>query len=302
VAWFAVLRWWPGARLGAALVLLGVSTPPALHTIVLHQPTALVGALLAGAGVALVRGRYGLAGILLALTTIKPQVSVFLILWLGLWAFSDWRRRRGLVIGFAVVQAALLAGAWLLMPTWVGEWITALVRYQYSVGERPILAAWLPEPLVPVVQVALGLVWAAFGWRARRVPPGSLAFSLGLALPLLYSILLLPVWTPYNQILLFPAALLVLQHRAALLALGRAGRLVYAVTVSVLIWPLLAMTLWMLLWAGGVLLLDSPLVGALLTRFVQAPWVIELAVPLVLLVPLSLLAWPVARRWAAVPS
>jgi hypothetical protein len=299
--WFGALAWWPGRPVVAGLVLLGLSQPAAIQNVVLHQPTVLVLAFLVGAGVGLVRGHYALAGCLLALATIKPQVSLAIMLWLSLWALADWRRRGGLLLGLGGMMAALLIGAWLLLPGWPAGWLGHLQRYQGYATERPILAAWLPAPLVLLAQVALGGALALFAWRSRHAPPGSLAFNLGLALPGLYSILLLPVWTAYNQILLFPAALLVLQQRPALLARGRAGRLVYALTTSVLIWPYVASAIWVLLWVAGGLL-ESFTLREMAARFLDAPWVVSLMVPVILVLPLSLLAWPILRRGLAPPA
>ena len=299
--WLGALDWRPGRGPTVALVVLGASMPPAIQTALLHQPTAWFAALMAGAGVALVRKHYTLAGALLALAAIKPQVSILLILWLILWAVSDWRRRGGLLVGFAGTGALLLIGSWLLLPGWVGAWLTLLQGYQVWAADAPILAAWLPPALVPGVQIGMGLALALLAGRSRHAAPGSLAFSLMLALTTLYSILLIAAWTAYNQIMLFPAALLLLQQRDMLAALGRGGRMLAAASVSLLVWPLPAMGVWVLVYGAGVLL-GLPALRETAILVVRAPWVIGLVTPLALVVPLGVLAWPILRRGLAAPT
>ena len=57
------------------------------------QMGLLVGFLLAASLAALVEGRFFLAGSLLALTLIKPQMMALVVVYLLLWSFAQWRVR-----------------------------------------------------------------------------------------------------------------------------------------------------------------------------------------------------------------
>ena len=92
--WLRVLRWRPSATVTAILIVLTFGSYAVVQGIKLQQLTLVVSALLAGCAAALVAGYFALAGFLLALATIKPQLALPVAGWLVLWAVSDWRRRQ----------------------------------------------------------------------------------------------------------------------------------------------------------------------------------------------------------------
>lgn len=310
--WFQGLGGHANRRVQAGLFLLGISSIPAIEGIIAQQPTALVAAALAGSTACLVRGRaaappapgarrqvsgraqwYAAAGLLLAIATVKPHLSGIPIVWLLAWAATDLRRRGAVWLGFGLPLSLAVAAGSLLVPGWVGEWGATLLRYQGYVPGATVPQVWLPAPLVPIVLTVLGLGLALYLWRTRRAEPGSTAFSLGIALTALGSVAFYPAYFSYNQVLLYPAALLVVQQRPTWQALGRAGRLIYVLTVDTLIWP------WFiaLLLLGG--LLGAAFAGAPATILTIAahwdlPWIPTL-VPVVLLIPLAWLAWRAGR-------
>jgi hypothetical protein len=298
-AWLAALGWRLPRLQRALITILGVSAPAAIHATLLQQPAVLVVTLMALAAAALSRGRYAWAGGLLALTTIKPQLSLIFVLWLLGWALADWRRRQGVVWSFGGTLAVLLAGAFALLPGWVGEWLTAVRAYPEYAANQSILF-WLPAPLLPLVLGAIGLGLAAFAWQTRRSTPGSLPFGLMLALPGVYSILLFPSWATHSQLVLFPAALLAVQQAATLRGLGAAGRVIATLTLDFLLWPWLIATPLLLLW-GGAGLLGGPAAAASAARLWPLFWAVNLLVPVVLLLPLGALVWTAVRRPRPVP-
>ena len=72
--WLRVLRWRPSAATTAIIILLTLGSYAVVQGIKLQQLTLVVSALLAGCGAALVAGHFSLAGFLLALATIKPNL------------------------------------------------------------------------------------------------------------------------------------------------------------------------------------------------------------------------------------
>jgi len=103
--WLQVLRWRPSATVTTILIVLTFGSYAVVQGIKLQQLTLVVSALLAGCAGALVAGYFSLAGFLLALATVKPQLTLPIAGWLILWALSDWRRRQIFFWSFALTAA-----------------------------------------------------------------------------------------------------------------------------------------------------------------------------------------------------
>ena len=90
-----------------------------------------------------------LGGALLALATIKPQLAWPLVAWLLLWAVSDWRVRRKLVLGFGLVMVLLLAGAEIVLPGWWRMFAEAIAQYHQYTQNQSVLEVILNGVLGP---------------------------------------------------------------------------------------------------------------------------------------------------------
>ena len=295
LAWLRVLHRPPALRTRILLALLGASTVPVVQATLVQQPAALVAALQAAAALVLAgitpatsraTGRYLGAGVLLALAMLKPQLTVVLAIWLCGWALIQPRERGGLLVGFGGTMALLVGGAFLLQPNWLDEWRSVTDSYLAYTESLSILQAWLPPALIPVVLAALGLGLALYAWTTRRTGPGSPAFNLTWAGCGLYSILVLPNWLPYNQVILYPAALL------ALLAAGggnRAQRLIDRLTGLVLVapWPLVGLLV--SAWAAAGALGGTSAAGTVAGLW-PLTWLPGCVVPVVLLLSWGRLA------------
>jgi hypothetical protein len=112
--WLGVLRWRPPPIVVAALVLFVLSSPQIAQGLRLRQIGLFVAFLLALATWLVTRQRYFMAGILLALCTIKPQLVALCLLWFLLWSVGEWRKRWPLAAGFGVALALLTGVADLL--------------------------------------------------------------------------------------------------------------------------------------------------------------------------------------------
>jgi hypothetical protein len=193
-----------------------------------------------------------LAGALLAVATIKPQVTALLVAGLALWVLGHWRARQGLAWGFLGTLAVLMGGAFLLLPGWLGDFRAALAAYQQYTNGHSLLWIWadvglgrlFPAGVEPVTNaLAAGLVALALGvwWQARRAAAGTFPFARVLALTLAITLLIIPTWAPYNQPVLLPAILLLVQTRAALWAGGRRWvRWAWVTAAAMIGWPWLA--------------------------------------------------------------
>ena len=205
--WLRVLGWRPPLQVVLIFMVLILGWLPMVQGLKLQQLSLLVAALVAASGACLAGGWLFLAGGLLALATIKPQLTWPLVLWLLLWAVSDWRSRRRLVFGFGVMMVLLLAGAELVMPGWLRMFVGAIRQYhQYTHNES--LLAFLVGPILGWILAAFSaLAGAACLWNQRREPASSAAFGRCFALVLALTVVIVPMSALYNQVLLAPAIL-----------------------------------------------------------------------------------------------
>jgi hypothetical protein len=73
-------------------------------------------------------------------------------------------------------------------------------------------------------------------WRFRREPANSPSFGFALALALALTVLVVPMYAPYNQVLLLPAILLLARQRANFQSRSSALRWVYRLTALTIFW------------------------------------------------------------------
>ncbi|MFZ0684358.1 MAG: glycosyltransferase family 87 protein [Terriglobales bacterium] len=174
----------------------------------LEQITLLVVFLLAASAAALARGRLALAGVLMALATVKPQLALLVVVFLGLWMLGDWRGRKGFALGFGGTMAALLLGSELVLPGWLQLWRQAAREY-VSFHRPSLLVNLLGERITMVAAAVAIFLCLALFWNFRKEMPGSGRFNFALAAALTATTLLLPNAgrSYYNQSLLIPACL-----------------------------------------------------------------------------------------------
>jgi hypothetical protein len=239
--WLRVLRWRASLLRTAILAMLTLGTLPVVQGIKLEQLTLLVGGMAAGSACLLVSDYLVLAGILLAFATIKPHLVLLMTAWLILWACGNYRERLRFFWGFWLAMTILFAGAEIVMPGWVAQFVQALAAYREYTG-RPlsILAIFIGPILGAVFSALMLLGLAVICWRVRRVPPDDPAFALVSSLVLVVTIAVIPMTSLYNQILLLPAVLLLVRHGAFLWRVDRLTRLICIIAGSLIIWPWLA--------------------------------------------------------------
>ena len=208
--WLRVLRWQPPVAVTAILIVLTFGSYAVVQGIKLQQLTLVVSALLAGCAASLVAGYFALAGFLLALATIKPQLALPVAGWLVLWAVSDWRRRQTFFWSFAMTAAIFLAASEYVLPGWIGQFRDAVAAYRQYTGGAGSLLDVLATPALGKILAAVAVIAVAVtGWRFRFAAHDSVAFSTMLALVLAVTLVIVPSFAPYNQVLLLPAVFLI---------------------------------------------------------------------------------------------
>jgi hypothetical protein len=269
--WLRVLRW--RASFGTVLifVVLMLGWLPMVQGIKLQQLTLLVAGLLAACGACLTGGWLFLAGGLLALATIKPQLVWPLVLWLLLWAGSDWRSRWRLAGGFGLGMLLLLGGAELVLPGWLRMFVEAIGQYHQYTQNQSLLTFMVGSIAGRTLEALCVYGGAVCLWRARRESASSAAFGRCFALVLALTVVIVPMSALYNQVLLAPAILALVWSSSSgemILPSVRMARLVGAV---LLVWPWIA--------TAGLSLVSVWLTPALRDRLWPVPFYASFMLP-----------------------
>jgi hypothetical protein len=236
--WLRALRWRLPPIAIAACIALTLGCFPAVQGIKLQQLSLLVAALLAGSVACVASGFLFCGGALLALATIKPQLAWPLVAWLLVWAVSDWRARRKLVFGFGLVMALLLGGAEIVLPGWWRMFAEAIRQYhRYTQNQSVLLVPWtLSGVFVGLAALVCGFVL----WTLRGEPADGERFGSGTSLVLALTVLVVPMFAPYNQMLILPSVLSLVRDRRLLTSRSRGVSFLYLTGALALAWQWIA--------------------------------------------------------------
>ena len=169
------------------------------------------------------------------------------------------------------------------MPGWMREFRDAVAAYrQYTGGAGSLLdvltTPWLGRILAGVAVLAVMIM----AWRVRHAPLDSEAFSTMLAMVLAVTLVIVPSFAPYNQVLLLPAVFLIARSWRDLWRLGGLTRMAFALGLAVVGWPWLA--------CCGLMLASRFVPASSLQKAWTAPLYTSLGIPLVVLGLLSVCA------------
>jgi hypothetical protein len=239
--WLGALRWRLSVLPTVICVVLVLGSFPAVQGIKLQQLSLLVAALLAASAACVASRFLFCGGALLALATIKPQLAWPLVAWFFLWALSDWRRRRRFVYGFGLVSALLLCGAQIVLPGWLRMFAKAIQQYHRYTQNQSVLDQLVPWAFSGRILSALAILASAlFLWKLRREPADSEDFCRAAALVMALTVLVVPMYAPYNQVLLLPAILTLVRDGTFLTSRSRGIRFIYLAGALALAWPWIA--------------------------------------------------------------
>jgi hypothetical protein len=164
--------WRPGTWLLLIYFLFAVLWYHGLRPLINGNAVIFVAVLLAGAFLALRSGRDELAGILLAFSTVKPQVVILPVVFILFWTISH--RRWHVLVWLAITLVLLTASMALFVPDWPLQNLREVLLYpEYNPPGTPgaVFSGWWPGMgerlgwgLTAVLGIILILEWLA----ARR--------------------------------------------------------------------------------------------------------------------------------------
>jgi hypothetical protein len=138
----------------------------------------------------------------------------------------------------------LLIGAEIVLPGWLRMFLQALRQYrEYTHNESVLdqLFNWMAGRFSGDILALLALfLCGRVLWTVRKSPASSPESGRALALVLALTVLIVPMYAPYNQVLLLPAVLSLVRDRTALIVTSPAARSVYAATALALTWQWIA--------------------------------------------------------------
>lgn len=238
--WLAAMQWRISRLHFAILAVLTLCTYELLEAWFALQPGLLVFFFLGATALAMRRKRLLLAGSVMSLTLIKPQMTLVAVCYLLLWSLQD-RRRARFWIGFSIVTAIQMAASIWLWPHWTEQWLRILLGYhRYALPPLVgvLLGANLRRYVGPVVIAGLLAASGVAAWRNRKAEPDSLSFWWTMSLLLaVTSVALLPGQAIYDHVILIPGILILLRHRRNLCEVGRVPRALLFAGTLVLCWP-----------------------------------------------------------------
>ena len=229
------------------LLLLVFGSFPVLEGLYAGQVGLLVACLLAASILALQRGKLLLSGVLMALTTIKPQVTLLAILYLLFWSSRHWRSGSRFCAGFFSTLFVMVGAALAVWPHWIQSWTRVVLLY-HGYNAPPLLTEFLAWPLgrrtagsvSQVLIVGLLIVAAILAWRNRRAATDSLEFWFTLTLLLaITTIALLPGQALYDHVILLPGILLLASQWQQWSA-NWVLKTLLVIGVAMLVWPWIA--------------------------------------------------------------
>ena len=278
--WMRAIQWQPGPLAWFVTAVLVLGSFPGVQGIKLDQLSLLIAGFIALSVFLLTQGQFFAAGIVLAASTIKPQLVLPLIACLVVWALMD-SRRRSFVWGFCGAMGVLLVVSEMILPGWLPKFRIALHQYLAYTGGISLMDRLLSQFPGRVASMAIVAVLVALTWRARRSEPGSRDFSMLLANILTATLLIVPTFAPYNQLLLLPAVLLTARECQATWKAGPVSKGLLVATVVALGWQ----------WLAAITLV---LLSVRLPVVAQNAWTVPLytvlVIPFVLLLDLVLLS------------
>jgi hypothetical protein len=242
IFWLRALNWRLQPTWIACTLLLTLGSYATLEGLFAAQLGLLIAFLLSAALYAIRQNHFLIAGILMALATMKPQVSSLVLLYLLVW--TGFHKRHSFHIGFFSTLALLFVVSFFRLPLWFESWIRTVLAYRHY-NPPPIAIQILGSifglngtgPAALAITLTAVAVACVFGWRNRSADAGSWNFWLTFnGLLAVTAVFVLPGQAVYDQLILLPAVLWLAQHRHHFRTAGPVATLLLVLGGVLLCW------------------------------------------------------------------
>lgn len=203
-----LLHWELSPLLFGTLLLWTVLSYHSVRVIILGQFAGLVFLFVVGTLLALQQRHDKLAGFLLAWATIKPQMVIFMVPALLLWAVG--RKRWYFVGSFALTLAILGVASFWLLPNWLFSFIAQVWAYPTYTAYASSPLGWLTASvLVKRLLQGVLLGWMVWEWRQLwQITAVSPPLFIILGTTMITSVLIFDQTATTNQVVLYLPLLL----------------------------------------------------------------------------------------------
>jgi hypothetical protein len=238
--WLRVIRWPVSFWTQATLMAFTLGTVTVVIGLKLQQLTLLVFAMVTLAIALLAFELPIAAGVMLALSTIKPQLVWLLLLCLIIWTLFDWRHRYRWTASFVVTLALLCVASEYYLPHWIPRFVQAMGRYLNYTDAFSNLDQLLPSPGGWLLKALFVVALLYLAWKNRQFAHDTRAFSAIASLSLAVTIIVIPSRAVYNQVMLLPAVLVLVRDRSLIWHQNRLNRLLLCLGAILLSWSWLS--------------------------------------------------------------
>jgi hypothetical protein len=207
-----LVGWKPSLAIQGWILLFSLIWYHALRGVINGNAVILIGLLLTAVFSYIKSNNDELAGLFLAITTIKPHLVVLIIPFILVWAV--YQKRYKVLAWFVGSMAILISLGLLIIPDWIYQNLWEILKYP---GYNPAgtlaaaLAEWLPnleKEFKWGIAIILGFILLSESWKARK---GNFSHFLWTGLLIMMISQWIGIQTdPGNFILLFPGLILVL--------------------------------------------------------------------------------------------
>jgi hypothetical protein len=157
-----------------------------------------------------------------------------------IWTLADWRRRYRWAASFLLTMAILCVASEWYLPHWISRFMEAMRRYLNYTDAVSILDLTAPAPWGWMSRVFVVAATVHIAWQNRRFSQDTTAFAATVSLALAVTVIVIPSYALYNQVMLLPALLMLLRDRQMIWNRNRVNRLVLRLAAILLLWPWLA--------------------------------------------------------------
>jgi Glycosyltransferase family 87 len=240
--WFRILRWSAPPWIRISLLVLTLGSLAVMQGLKLEQMSLLVAGLMAIAIALFVADHAVAAGVLMAVASIKPQLVLLPLCWLTIWTLADWRRRYRWAASFLITMAILCAASEWYLPHWIPRFWRAIHEYQRYTGAKSVMDKLIGARLSWALDVLVLAATMVACWRERRQAAHTGSFAFMLSLVLATTILLVPTYAAYNQVLLLPALMVLVKEGRTIWQGSIANRALFVITAGLIFWPWISST------------------------------------------------------------
>jgi hypothetical protein len=235
--WLRMLRMGNALSTRIVVVVLTLGSLPVMQGLKLQQISLLVAGLLTIAVWLLINDYQIVAGTVMALASVKPQLVLLPLVWLVIWTVGDLPRRYRWALSFAAVMAIQTAAAEWYLPHWIPRFWRAVREYKEYTGAISV-AEVLTGPWVGrAIEISALAALIRLCWRERGRAANSEVFASTTAVVMALTVLLIPTDSVYNQILLIAAVLMLVRDWGVFWRQGRASRVLFGVAAILVAWP-----------------------------------------------------------------